>query len=127
MEQQNNTKTEEIIIGQTNNWLETEEAALKTPLTFEKKPALKLETGKITSFEINFEKPFEIWNTENNGKKITKAIIPVKHENIDKILWLNKHNPVFAEIIHAGRTGQKTFKIFTSGTQADTKYSLVKE
>ena len=97
------------------------------PLSFEKKPALKLESGKLTSFEINFGKPFEVWHTENNGKKITKAIIPVRHDSIDKILWLNKNNELYPELIHAGRTGQTKFTVFTSGTQAETRYALVKE
>ena len=109
------------------NWLEQEEAQLKVPKNFEKLPSLVLEENKIVSFEVDFSKPFEKWNSERNGKKIVKAIIPVTHDSVRKNWWLSQNNPIFADIIHAGRAGQKSFKIITTGKQEKTRYSFVKE
>lgn len=93
---------------------------------FDKLPALKLEENKIAEIEIDFSTAFQKYNTENSGKPVTKAIIPVTHEGIKKNFWCNIRNPLYHELIEAGRNGQQKFKILQTGTQANTKYILVK-
>lgn len=108
-------------------WLEEEaKQTTQTSAPFDKLPAMKLEENKIAEIEIDFGKPFQKYNTENNGKAITKAIIPVKHEGISKNFWCNVKNPIYHELIEAGRNGQQKFKILQTGNRENTKYILVK-
>lgn len=120
----------ETIPEQTiNNWLDEESQNLKNnnTTTFEILPSLKLSPGKITELEIDVSKPFEAWNGEQNGKTITKKIIPciVKGERIN--WWLNVRNPIYREIIEKCKNGTTHFKVTQTGTQAETKYTLLED
>ena len=109
------------------NWLDKEAETLDKQTNFdgESLPALKLEENKVSSFEIDFSEPFREWvDNENNA---TKAIIPVTEKDVKKVWWLNKKNPIYKDIVHAGRNGQTNFKVMQTGNQKNTKYNLVKE
>lgn len=109
---------------QTNatDWLEQELAQIQAP-TGDRLPSLKLESGKITKFIVDFSNPFGVWSDENG----TKAIIPVTHKGEKKNLWLNKKNPLYREICEKGKSGQSEFSISTTGSQKDTRYTIVEE
>src|SRR5690554_1424042 len=108
-------------------WLEEEEAKLAKPKNYEELPSLKLTPNVIAELEIDFSKPFEEWKGESqNGKPVTKKILPVIVSGTRMNWWLNIQNPVYPEIIRAGRTGQTKFKILQTGTAQNTKYVLVK-
>ena len=109
---------------QKPNWIEQEQAQLPTQTEFVKVPAVKLEENKVAELVLDFSKPFEKW-TDPETKKV-KAIIPCKEQGVDKNFWLNIQNPVYREILAAGKSGQTVFKIMQTGTQKKTKYILVK-
>lgn len=114
MEQQTNT----------TDWLAKEEETFKqvTNQEFEKLPGLKLVQDDITEIEIDFSKPFTKWNDTENDT--IKAIIPVTHEGTRKLWWLNIRNPIYPEVIHAGRNGVTHFRILQTGTGKKTTYKL---
>jgi hypothetical protein len=107
-------------------WLETEAKATHTPTStqFEKTESLKLEAGKIVKFTIDFSQPFKKWTNEDN---VTKAIIPVTHKEVKKNLWLNVKNPLYSQLCALGVKGQTEFRVSTTGTQKETKYTIVEE
>lgn len=107
------------------NWLKEEISNKPINQEYETLEALKLETNKITTFSVDFSKPFLKWNDMSNGT--TKAIIPVMHKEVRKNLWLNIRNPLFQEICSRGLKGQTTFKVSTIGTQKDTRYTIVED
>jgi len=108
------------------NWLEDESKELNTNTNFgEKLPALKLEAGKIVEFTVDFSQPFNKWIDNSNGT--VKKIIPVTHKGEKKNLWLNVKNPLYVQLIEAGKNGQTTFKVSTTGTQKETRYMIVTE
>lgn len=110
---------------QTNatDWLAEEEKTFTQEQTeYEKLPSLKLVQDDITEFDIDFSKPFKKWEDKEN--KTTKAIIPCLHNGVAVNWWLNIKNPVYAEIIKAGRSGQTHFKVLQTGSKKDTKYKL---
>lgn len=113
----------------TNNWLEEETKNLKGSSSgdYEKLESVKLESGKIVKLTIDFSKPFNKWTETKDGKTVIKAIIPVTHKDIKKNLWLNTKNPLYGILCEAGKKGQTEFKISTTGSQKDTKYTLVEE
>ena len=107
---------------QATDWLEDEDKTLSSGFDGEALPSLKLESGKITKFEVDFTLQFEKWQDRVNG--ITKAIIPVIHQGVKKNLWLNIKNPLYKDLIKAGRNGQSVFLVSTVGSQKETRYSL---
>ena len=112
---------------QTTNtdWLAQEEATFKNANTeFEQLPSLKLVQNEIVEFDIDFTKPFEKWSDETNNTM--KAIIPVTKAGVKHNFWLNIKNPLYHEIIRAGRTGQTHFKVLQTGSAKQTKYTLIK-
>lgn len=112
---------------QTNmDWLaeELENIQQTSTPTGERLPALKLESGKITKFTVDFMQPFNTWTSPDG---VTKAIIPVLHKTEKKNLWLNKSNPLYGQIVQRGAKGQKDFAVSTVGTQKDTRYTIVDE
>jgi hypothetical protein len=109
-----------------NNWLDEELKELNSNSVIgEKLPALKLETGKIIEFTVDFSQPFQKWDDVQTKTK--KALVSVTHKGEKKILWLNVKNPLYGELCNAGKKGQTTFKVSTTGTQKDTKYNIVVE
>ena len=108
------------------NWLDEELANTQTKeFTGERLPTLKLEVGKITTFVVDFANPFGKWT--GGSPVVTKAIIPVTHKGERKNIWLNVKNPLYAEICKRGKAGQKEFKVSTTGTQKETRYTIVEE
>ena len=107
-------------------WLKEEEEQLGTGKDFERLPSLKLEENKPTEIEVDSSQPFQKWSTTMPRGVIVKAIIPVLHSGEKKNFWLNVKNPLYAEIVRACRTGQKTFKIMQTGSLDKTRYILLK-
>ena len=112
---------------QTTNtdWLAKEEETFKnTNTNFQELPSLKLVKDTIVEFDIDFSNPFQKWDDDEN--KTTKAIIPITQNGVKMNFWLNIKNPLYADIIRAGRSGQTHFKVLQTGTAKQTKYTLVK-
>jgi hypothetical protein len=109
-----------------NKWLSEEVANMKTQTEYVELPGLKLVPNVVTEIDIDFSKPFEKWSGENNGKPVTKKIIPVSINGNLFHWWLNVKNPVYGEILKLGLQGQSRFRILQTGTQANTKYVIVK-
>lgn len=109
-----------------NPWLDDEAKQIQTKTDYEDLPSLKLTPNVVTEIVVDFSKPFEKWTGEANNKTITKKIIPVTVAGTRMNWWLNIKNPVYAEIVKQGQQGQNVFKVLQTGTQANTKYVLVK-
>lgn len=126
MVEQEQTNQQETQTQQTKetqrSWLELEKENLDaTRFDGEVLPGLKLETGKITTFEVDFSKEFGRWS----DGKVNKKIIPVTHKDEKKNLWLNVKNPLYSDIVTRGTKGQKVFKVSTVGSQDQTRYTIV--
>lgn len=121
------TNTNEPKITDVTNWLEDEAQTLNEQKTFdgERLPALQFEENKVVKFKVDFSEKFNEYNDPEN--KVVKAIIPVEHNGEKKILWLNKKNPLYKDLIIYGKTGQTEFKVLQTGNKANTKYNLVQE
>lgn len=123
MTDQNEIPQQDVPNTQTN-WLEEEASNVGMNTEGgERLPTLKFEENKIVEFTVDFSNPFGTWI--DSDKNVTKAIIPVTHKGEKKNLWLNKKNPLYAELVHKGREGQTTFKVIQVGNQSNTKYNLV--
>jgi len=107
-------------------WLEDEAKQFKNTTEFEELPSLKLQPNVIAELTIDFSKPFQEWKGEQGDKTITKKIVPVTLAGQRMNWWLNVKNPIYKEIILAGKNGTTQFKILQTGTQANTKYVCVK-
>ena len=115
---------------QNKTWLQTEaeELGKNSKFTGEALPALKFEEGKITTFEVDFSNPFNKYETEDmKGKSVIKKIIPVTHNGVKKILWLNVKNPLYNDLVKAGAAGKKVFQVIQNGKLDKTTYQLLKE
>ena len=113
---------------QQTNWLELELAKLTQPAQYEELPSLKLTPKVVTEITVDFTNPFRDWQEKDekgNVLKITK-IIPVTVAGTRMNFWLNVKNPIYREIMEAGKNGQTVFKVLREGTQKNTKYMLVK-
>lgn len=107
-------------------WLDEELKSISTPIAdFEKLETLKLESGKVVKFTIDFSQPFRKWNDVINGS--VKAILPVTHKGVKKNLWVNVKNPLYGQICNMGKLGKKEFQVSTTGSQKDTRYTIVEE
>ena len=110
------------------NWLDEESKSTgHSGEEFEKLPTLKLESGKVTKFNVDFSQPFKKWTKTENGTTTTKAIIPVTHKTERKNIWLNVKNPLYSQLIEAGKKGVTEFRVSTTGLQNNTRYQLVEE
>jgi len=121
--------TEEIKTNEElGEWIKEEQKELEkqkeSSFDGEILPSLILEEGVIAKITINFDKPFEKWKDSERG--ITKKIIPITHEGVKKNWWLNVKNPIYADIITAGSSGQREFEVLQSGKENKTRYTLVK-
>ena len=115
-----NTKME------NQTWLNEEMKQFTEQRTYEELPSLKLVPNVVTEIEVDFSKPFEKWVGETQGKSVTKKIIPILLNGNKMNWWLNVKNPVYSEIVKLGSQGQTKFKVLQTGSQANTKYVLVK-
>jgi len=107
-------------------WLDEEAKQFTQHPDYEELPSLKLIPNEITEVTIDFSEPFHEWKGEQGDKTIVKKIVPVTKNGTRMNWWLNVKNPVYREILNAGLSGQSIFKILQTGTQANTKYVLVK-
>lgn len=114
------------MVENITNWLNDEAKKFISNTTYEELPSLKLQPNVVAELEIDFSKPFEQWVGENNGKPVTKKIIPVTLSGTRMVWWLNVKNPIYKEIIQAGMNNQTKIKVLQTGSQANTKYVLVK-
>ena len=108
------------------NWLDEEAKQITEHKDYEELPSLKLVPNAVTELTIDFSKPFDKWVGENQGKSVTKRIIPVALNGNKMVWWLNVKNPIYSEVIKLGVSGKNTIKVLQTGTQANTKYVLVK-
>ena len=109
------------------NWIleENEKLDQEKCMEGERLESLHFEENKLTQFEVDFSEKFREW--ENKEFKVVNAIIPVVHEGVKKALWLNKRNPLYRQIINAGKNGITKFKVIQTGSQKNTRYSIVKD
>ena len=122
---ENQQTNQQQIQEEQPNWMEQELKEIEQNKPAGEFPeALQLEEGKVTEFEVVFDKEFEKWIDANTG--MVKKIIPVKHGGADKVLWMNVANPLYKEIIELGMKGQKVFKVMRTGQAKATRYNLVK-
>lgn len=120
------TQTMETTTQTNLSWLQQEATALaKNTTQYERLESLQLKDGTLVTFTIDASKPFEEWSEEKNGKVTVKKIIPVTHKGVKKNLWLNVKNPLYSQLIKKLLEGQLEFTVSTTGTQQDTKYTLV--
>lgn len=116
--------------NQQINWqdIELSELGQNTGKTFDKLPAMKFEENKPTTIGIDFKTKFETYTQQNDkGVTVTKAIIPVVHENTKKTFWLNKKNPIYRQLLELGKNSDFiTVNIMQTGKGAETKYLLLK-
>ena len=113
-------------ITQDNDWIKRELEEVNKNSVHSDLPALKLEDGKITVFEVDFSKKFDKWIEPESGT--VKKIIPVISEGEHKVLWLNTRNPLYGEILNAFTAhGTTLFKVMTTGTAKATRYTIVRE
>lgn len=112
---------------QTTNWMDKELNDLDKQNAFdgERSPPMKFEDGKVVTITLDFSKQFDKY--EDTENKATKAIIPINHQGEKKIWWLNVKNPLYKEIVRAGREGKTEFKILQSGKNKSTRYSIVED
>lgn len=108
------------------NWLSEEAKQFTEHKEYEELPALKLTPNVVTEVVVDFSKPFDKWDGENNGKPVTKKIIPVTVNGTKMNWWLNVKNPIYREVVNVGIAGTNTIKVLQTGTQQNTKYVLVK-
>lgn len=114
-------KTEEV--KDQENWLAKEiEENKGQAFDGEKLPALKLEENKITEIEIDFSKPFDKWTADDG---VIKKIVPVTVNNEKFVWWVNVKNPIYSQILQKGEAGISKFKVLQTGTQQNTRYTIV--
>lgn len=114
--------------GSGTDWMAKElESNTKAKFQGDRNPPVKFQEGVVKSLTIDFSEPFREYRTEKNGKPLVKAIIEVLEGGEKKVFWLNKNNPLYREILEAGRSGQRVFRIVQSGKEASTRYMLLKE
>lgn len=110
----------------TDNWMDEELASFSTEksnATSYPEP-LKLIENKITEVEIDFSAKFEKKPNKLNPNTM-QALIPCSVAGVKKTFWLNVANPLYHELITAGKAGTKKFKILKTGSKKDTRYTIV--
>ena len=127
-------KNEEVITGEqadkveaSTDWLKEEAEQIKVHDDYDELESLQFVENKITTFDVDFSKPFNKWTGKQGNKEVTKAIIPVTEKDVKKNLWLNVKNPLYGDLVKRGANGQTSFKVMQIGTQANTKYNIVEE
>jgi hypothetical protein len=117
-----NNTTEATPVQESLDWLQKDKDSLPKAGTGDRLPSMKLETGKIIKFTVLVDKPFEEYL--DLEKSIVKKIIPVLHNGDKKLLWLNKKNPLYKQLIDQILTGKREFYISTTGSQDSTRYEI---
>lgn len=116
------TETQKPLIEKT--WDEELAVIEQTPENFEKKEALKLESGKITKFTIDLSTTVKEWTAEDGT---LKKIIPVLFKGEKRVIFLNVKNPLYAQIKDKIRNKQLDIAVSTTGTAKQTRYAIVEE
>lgn len=108
----------------TDDWLAKEEETFEQskPKDFEKFPSIKLVQDDIVEIDVDFSKPFGKWTDNESG--VIKALIPITQDGERRLWWLNIRNPVYKEVIRAGRAGNAHLKVLQTGTAKSTRYKL---
>lgn len=108
-----------------NNWLQDELNEMNTETIKDRKEALKIEENQIVEIEIDFSKEWEKYI--DNENKVTKKIIPIIYNGLERVFFLNVKNPLYKDLLLAGNLGQTKFKIMRTGQGKNTKYIIIKE
>ena len=115
------------------DWLiEEYDVVMQPDENTEKLPYPIFAQNKITMIEVDAREPFKEWIDKENGKK--KAIIPctslIEGKYVKCKFWLNKHNPIYKEIIKACRDAPDranvVFNILQTGSKEKTQYQIIK-
>lgn len=109
------------------DWISEELGNVNVHADFDELPSMKFEPGKKAVVEVDFSSPFPEWSGDQGGKKVTKKIVPVTHNGERKNWWLNVRNPTYHELLELGKSGKSKFEILQTGTQANTRYTIIKE
>lgn len=111
---------------QTNlDWIGEELKKLENNLDFgEKLPNLKMEENKVYDLIVDFSKPFDTWKDPQSN--VIKKIIPVMHENVRKLFWLNVCNPLYKKLMEQAKDGVNCFKVVRIGQAKNTRFNLIK-
>lgn len=113
---------------QENDWIKQElEEFAKNGFDGERLPTFKLEEeNKEYLIKIDFSKPFDKKPDKFNDGVI-KKLIPLEYEGTKYIWWLNVYNPCYKAILDAYvEIKQTEFRLMRNGSQADTKYIILK-
>jgi len=106
-----------------NDWLDKElEDVRANTFDGEQLPALTLEEGKVTEFDVDFSHEFDKWVDPSDNT--VKKIIPVIHNDERMVFWINIKNPLYRQIIEKGKEGQVTFRVMRTGQRQNTRYTL---
>ena len=122
----------EIDTKLNQNWCSAElgELGVQEEIVFEKRPALKFKPNTVTEVLIDFSAEWAKYQTTNMKQEpVFKAIIPCVCEKVEYFWWLNKRNPIYRELLKIGESNigkQVSVRILQTGSQATTKYVLVK-
>ena len=110
---------------QTNmeEYIKQELEQTKAPAQIDRLPTLKLESGKITSFEVVMDAPFGEYRDPDKGT--IKKIISVDVKGVKHNLWINVKNPLYRQILEKLSKGERKMYVSTIGTQEKTRYELV--
>lgn len=114
------------------DWLEEALKEMDKNTEYEKKESLKLAQDAPTNFVVSIDQEWRKWQETRDGKIKFSKIIPVVHDGEEKVFWLNVKNPVYTQLLDmakkAREEGRMDFPvcIFKTGTQQDTKYTIVK-
>jgi len=122
----NQMKGGKQIMETQSNWLDEEVKSLDAnrPTANNYPEPLKLMENKITEIEVDFSKPFEKKPNKMNPDTV-QALIPCKLGAEQRMFWLSVANPLYGQIIRAGKAGTTKFKILRVGTQKNTRYTIV--
>ena len=112
-------------MNEAKAWIDEELSTTQQSGT-EKLPGMKFQESILTEIEIDASRPFQKYTTQGDKGQIIKAIIPVTHEGVKKLWWLNTRNPIYHEMLEQVKLGQTRFKILQTGSQQNTKYVLVR-
>ena len=123
---------EENKTNENKNWIADElKQAEQTGFDGVKMESLVLTENKTETVAIDITEPWKSWKDTN--KDTVKKIIPVTHQGMEKIFWLNTKNPVYKELLVLAKATQEnektTFivKLLRTGKQENTRYVIVED
>jgi formyltetrahydrofolate hydrolase len=107
-------------------WILEENAKIEASEQIERLPVLKFEEKKITQFKVDFSNKFEEFPDKFKEGGI-RVKIPVEQKGVKMVLFVNKKNPIYWDILRKAKKGVTEFKIIQTGTKKETKYSIVED